>query len=249
MATKLKLHSHPTLNATSKANPGLYRSHKPNKNVMSNTSYITIGDKYNDSILKKSNHRSAYAGKQLITNPPKNTSGGVGFFTRSTYTSDNYSDKTTYLKTQPVDNRRLGFGTHDAARRDEFTTHIRTEQYREQLKFEALTKPAGGGEEGEAPAPRTFPKGLKECKHLYDIGRNIETEFDPKSSRDTFYNRLMCKSRDRAPMRTGGYYRSSADIGAGVEELDHGDCKPQFGHHKATKAFFDNSHLGQSSIG
>jgi len=183
-----------------------------------------------------------------MTMPPKNTSGNVGHFGKFTYTSDNYADKMSYLKKQPVDSRKLGFGTHDASKRDEFTTTIRTEQYRQQLKFETLTKPAEGAQE-DVPPEKTFPSGLKECKHLYDIGRTHETAFDPKSSRDTFYNRLQCKSRWRADRRTGGYHLSSAEIGEGVPELDHGKCKPTHGHQKATKYFFDRSHLGESAIG
>ena len=39
-----------------------------------------------------------------------------------------------YTKNQPLDSRKLGFGSHNAKNRDEFTLHIRTEQYRELLK-------------------------------------------------------------------------------------------------------------------
>lgn len=41
-----------------------------------------------------------------------------------------------YTTTQPLDSRKLGFGSHNAKNRDEFTLHIRTEQYRELLKSE-----------------------------------------------------------------------------------------------------------------
>lgn len=40
-----------------------------------------------------------------------------------------------------LDSRKLGFGTHDAANRDEFTSHIRTEQYRELLKVHCPLRP------------------------------------------------------------------------------------------------------------
>lgn len=39
-----------------------------------------------------------------------------------------------YLKTQPLDKRKSGFGTRDASRRDEFTNHLAVEQYRERLR-------------------------------------------------------------------------------------------------------------------
>jgi hypothetical protein len=244
---QVTIHCHPILNKTSHRNSGLYRTKKATADKPTPLSYTSIGDPYNDI---KSKPRAAYRGKQLQTNPPKNTSGGVGYFAKMTYTADRYSDTMTYLKSQPLERRKMGFGSKDASKRDEFTTTTRTEQYREQLKFETLTKPTAAKEAwGEdTQKENTFPAGLKETKFLYDIGRSQETAFDPKSSRDTFYNALMCKSRQRADRRTGGQFLSSLDYGDGVLDLDHGECKPQHGHHKATKQFFDHSHLGQSSL-
>lgn len=207
-----------------------------------------------DPHVRNGKVNSRFTGKQLQTNPPKNTSGNVGHFEKFVYAPDSYKDKTTYLKVQPVDRRKLGFGTHDAARRDEFTTTIRTEQYREQLRCETNktnktgNTPSSGRDEAQDFKKKEFPRGLRETKHLYDIGRSQETAFDPKSSRDTFYNALMCKSRNRPPRRTGGAYISSMDCGAGVQGLDHGACKPTHGHQRATKTFFDRSHLGESPL-
>ena len=41
-----------------------------------------------------------------------------------------------YVKTQPLETRKNGFGSRNAKMRDEFMSHIRTEQYREQLRSE-----------------------------------------------------------------------------------------------------------------
>ena len=87
-----------------------------------------------------------------------------------------------------------------------------------------------------------FPEGLTECKHLYDIGRSLSTEFDPKSSRDCFYNKLMSPSRKRPDRRTGGAYISAAECGTGVNKVEHEH--PHHGHDHATKQFYDKSHLG-----
>jgi len=242
---KLKAHCHPTLNESSKPRPGIYRSHRQGKNFIGTApSYITIGDPYQRTIQGSSRFKN----KQFITNPPKDTSGNIGHFEKYKYSSDNYSDQTKYLSKQPMEKRLLGFGSHDAAKRDEFTTTVRTEQYRQQLKFEGLTKSPDCEMEEECNE-NSFPVGLKETKFLYDIGRTQETSFDPKSSRDTFYNALMCKSRNRGPRRTGGYHLTSAECGQGVLDLDHAACKPTHGHQKATKSFFDRSHLGESPIG
>ena len=48
-----------------------------------------------------------------------------------------------YTKTQPIESRKLGFGSHNAKCRDEFMSHIRTEQYRSQLRAEAKTTEKG----------------------------------------------------------------------------------------------------------
>lgn len=58
-----------------------------------------------------------------------------------------------YLKTAPLDSRKLGFGSHMCANRDEFTLHVRTEQYREQLKTELkLTEDRARGAGSPEPA-------------------------------------------------------------------------------------------------
>jgi hypothetical protein len=41
-----------------------------------------------------------------------------------------------YLESQPENDRKNGFGSKDARRRDEFTNTTRTEQYREMLRKE-----------------------------------------------------------------------------------------------------------------
>jgi hypothetical protein len=50
--------------------------------------------------------------------------GGKSFV----YSSDQYAENVPYTKLQPHDKRKLGFGTHDAHKRDEFTQSIRTQQ-------------------------------------------------------------------------------------------------------------------------
>ena len=44
-----------------------------------------------------------------------------------------------YITAQPADKRRLGFGSHDATRRDEFSNTVRTRQLREALSQEKST--------------------------------------------------------------------------------------------------------------
>ena len=51
-------------------------------------------------------------------------------FAKVTYASEPYVDMERYTVTQPLENRKNGFGSKDASKRGEFTSHIRTEQYR-----------------------------------------------------------------------------------------------------------------------
>ena len=162
------------------------------------------------------------------------------------YMPDRYVEQLPYGKREPYDQRKLGFGTHDASKRDEFTQRIRTEQYRDLLKREKrlmdkhgghidarikaahkkLAAQVGGGvvfggtgpswlvsgrgrfatPAGDKTNPCTAQAkkdaeereraGLDAVKHLYDIGRGRETKFDPKMSRDRFYNTHKARKRE-----------------------------------------------------
>ena len=81
---------------------------------------------------------SRYRGKQFMTRPPIRPAGAdTGFFSKIKYDAGKFDDSTGYLKTQPLENRRNGFGTHMPKCRDQFTSHIETERYRELLKVRA----------------------------------------------------------------------------------------------------------------
>lgn len=67
-----------------------------------------------------------------MTNPSK-VGQLQGYFAPFQYATDSYQDSNKYIVTQPRDARKLGFGTHDANRRDEFTLDIRAKQYREAI--------------------------------------------------------------------------------------------------------------------
>jgi hypothetical protein len=247
------MQAHPILAKAAKVTPGIYMPHTQNKNILEkNLGYIGVNDQYKDPAFR-SKISSRFKGKQFITNPPKNSSGDVGYFDKLIHKGGVYVDRTKYIDTQPIDKRSMGFCSRDASRRDEFTTNIKTEQYREQLKCELtvanrLTKAAPKQAWAANKGKKTFPAGLKETKHLFDIGRKNETAFDPKSACDTFYNALQCKSRNRGERRTGGAYISSQEVGDGIAALDHGAWKPKHGLRHATKEFYDRSHVGQSAL-
>jgi len=91
-------------------------------------SYLNIGDPY----VKTQAQEGRIKGKQFMTNPSK-VGQLQGYFAPFQYATDTYQDSNKYIVTQPRDARKLGFGTHDANRRDEFTLDIRAKQYREAI--------------------------------------------------------------------------------------------------------------------
>ena len=109
----------------------MYRTHAFHAKALPKDQYITIGDPYGQA---KQDTLPRHKGKQVMTQPPKE--GVAGMFGRPEYKGEPYVDSNIYLKQVPLDKRKKGFGSRDIAKRDEFTLHIRTEQYRELLNGE-----------------------------------------------------------------------------------------------------------------
>lgn len=183
---------------------------------------------------------------------PQNAGDGYfGFAGKAfTYQGDKFQEYRPYLSIEPPDKRKLGFGTHDASRRDEFSQTIRTEQYRETLTKEsrALGDVAESDDvkalkEKTAKEPREFVAGKEEIKHLYDVGRNVHTEFDPKNGREKFYSITHGIVHEK---RMGGLRTASQDIGDGAWHYTY--QKPEFSTPSQVKNFFDNSHLDSSGL-
>lgn len=186
---------------------------------------------------------SRHKGKQLMTVPAKNTCNGVGYFDKKTYSSDPLQDTSMYLKTQPMDKRKAGFGSKDASRRDEFMNHVRTEQYRETLDtemqiLEKQKKSEPAQQLDELDKARKFPEGLDETKHLYDIGRSQTTEFNQKSHRDTFYTMRVGNSQYKR--NNGPFMLTSELVGLGADDVSGNRPTPKGA---STKQFYDHSHL------
>ena len=150
-----------------------------------------------------------------------------------------YNDKTSYLKAKRP--ASLSFQSKDASRRDEFSSVIRTQQYREALKAE--TRLMGSGKNQLADdeilaraaaaekGRKTFVEGLNEVEFLYDVGRNNFTLFDPHDERDHFYTQTR-KAMMHRKKRHGSTPTISSAFG------DFGDFKPgksEFGRLHTTK--------------
>jgi len=152
----------------------MYATKRINKNKI-DVSYISIQDPY----VENRKLPPRWKEKQFAVAHLPNPENG-GYFAKKTYAPDPYKEAVHFIKEQPADSRKLGFGTKDASKRGEFTATIRTEQYRETLKkeqrildhqrdpaAETMTLERARKREEE----RSFPEGLSETRRLYDIGR------------------------------------------------------------------------------
>jgi len=223
------------------------------KDVFAPASYITIGDK--DKPLaygQKEANRSCYAGKQFMTNPPKQ--GIYGAKVPEVYLDNThkwvsegveYKDKIWYKDLGQE--RKKGFLTSNFKRRDEFSLNFTTEQYRERLKQEhkhtanstaAAYKEMKEAMEQEIEAgggPSTIKTKTK--PNLYDLVYDGDDAYPTAvknsmiSGRDTKNPTQLSWNRDN-----GGQKLSSQDYGYGIDSANHG--KPEFARIPIIKSTF-----------
>jgi hypothetical protein len=162
-----------------------------------------------------------------------------------------YLETNKYKDTQPLDARKKGFGSKDASRRDEFANSIRTEQYREGMvkeKFlmsqnseklkEDLTRLLAQRTITESRASTTNGFSYSQKVSQYDIGRTRITPFDPKSSKDRFYQ--FDSDRDKR-FGVTGQKPISYNVGDLAWSLHY--KPPSHGGKSEVKNFYDKSHL------
>eukprot|EP00937_MAST-01D_sp_MAST-1D-sp2_P001530 g1530.t1 len=167
--------THPCLSKEAQPSPGIYATKEKYRNQKAEAGFISVGAKYVDP-AKRFAVGARYKGKQFTTRPLLDKSGGQGYmeaaYVKQPHVFGQYVDKDGYRTKQPLDQRKLGFASHDAARRDEFMSYIRTRQYREQLTAEkklmdkqqsAPAVEAGRAllQKGLQTPEKGFPQGLK----------------------------------------------------------------------------------------
>lgn len=219
-------------------NPGVEKL----KSLFSCPSFITIGDNY----VKKTQQWPRLGGKNFIANyPKKGRTVDVYFDKQHKWLLQNkkYADTAPplYRIEQPRDQRAgkgkqmVAFLSTDANKRGEFSNNMRCGQYEHGLKKEIQMMK-------QAP-PSTFDRdqlmvpehnreflankleGDTELNHfetpeyLYDIGREANTEFQPKDHREKFYSsnkRDISELKQFGPLRT---HVSSLKYGWGHQEV------------------------------
>jgi hypothetical protein len=185
---------------------------------------------------------------------PKNAENGM--FSKLTYQGGGYTETIKYKPVEGDDRKGFGFGSKDASRRDEFSSDIRTQQYRETLvKEQWLMNKSGASERltkllaerslSSVPETMTHTHGTMDCTYgeqvpQYDIGRTRVTPFNPNATKDAYYRFDTTKER-----RLGPYRPVSHDVGESSWEIHY--KPPQHGGKSEVKNFFDKSHLSVNS--
>jgi hypothetical protein len=175
-----------------------------------------------------------------------------------------------YLNIEPMDKRKLGFGSHDASRTDEFTLDIRVRQYRELLSQEAvhnskMVAEAAARLRGSRPTSAPVLTKAQERKrsqnayfaqyndrpelfqtrvpyNLYEIGKGPNvTPICNKCSRETFYCPHRVGRGEFTARRPGTANTASSVYGAFGDNTEV--FKPKYGNVAETKSFYDHSHL------
>mmetsp|Transcript_34640 Transcript_34640/g.56056 ORF Transcript_34640/g.56056 Transcript_34640/m.56056 type:complete len:238 (-) Transcript_34640:177-890(-) len=107
------------------------QAHAPNQ--FSTPTYVTIGDPYE----KKAAADARFVGKQFATAPLKQGDTPETLFEKAylwLHENKAFDDSWAYRLRQKE--KKKGFGSGDFKKRDEFTEHFRSEQYKERLRHE-----------------------------------------------------------------------------------------------------------------
>merc|ERR1711988_1711438 len=220
------------------SNPGIEKL----KGVFSSPSMITIGDNY----VKKFTQWPRLGGKNFKIGVPKKGRDADVYFDQNykwLYQNKKYADTAPplYRLEQPRDQRAgkgkamIAFLSTDANKRGEFSNVMRRGQYEHGLKKEMQMmkqQPESTFDREQMLVPernREFLSNKLEADNdedhyatpnfLYDIGREANTEFQPKDHRETFYSknkRDISELKKFGPLRT---HCSSLKYGWGHQEV------------------------------
>ena len=157
-------------------------------------------------------------------------------------TNRRYIDRTMYIKTQPPADRKKGFYSSDASRRDEFTLDIETEKWRERISTEmqfaerfAKRREEELTDEERAELERLAKAGTERRwthgpEYLFDLGKEATggtTPYEMKDARDTWYSKHRVMKLDNGQRHTGGIVLSSHATGDNLKGYNEW-AKPEF---------------------
>ena len=157
-------------------------------------------------------------------------------------TLNRYIDRTTYLKTQPPADRKRGFYSSDASRRDEFTLDIETQKWRERIstemqfaeRFAKRREDELTAEEREElerlAAAGTEPRWTHGPEYLFDLGKEATggtTPYEMKDARDTWFSKQRVKTLNGGKLDKGTVQLSSDAVGLNLRGYNDWS-KPEF---------------------
>lgn len=213
--------------------------------------FRTVGEPF-DSKKKDKNPR--WNGKQMITQPSKKQHCDArqqGYFSKLVYQHEEYFQQIPYTKTQPLDQRKLGFGSKDAFKTDEFTNTIATEVYRDTLRKEQKMKKRSdrilqkrreklGQAEPEADRlarEEMEAQANEDAPTLYDLTHDDSLQTYGSERRAKLF------PKDRL-MRMGPHKPMSYDIGFKCDDAKTISMnKASCGNSNATSQFYDSGHM------
>mmetsp|Transcript_50091 Transcript_50091/g.108556 ORF Transcript_50091/g.108556 Transcript_50091/m.108556 type:complete len:247 (-) Transcript_50091:258-998(-) len=217
---------------------------RAHRGVFSTSSYVSIGDQYGKKVPRDDREK----GVQFQAEFPKNGIGGArpnnALFDREhkwLFGGEKYIDRTMYIKTQPPDQRKKGFNSSDARRRDEFTLDIETQKWRERIstemqfaeKFSKHQEATMTDEErrlAEEASRKPEPRWSHGPKYLFDLGKEATggtTPYEMKDSRDTWYSKHRVAAENDGALNAGGYALSSRAYGDNLKNYNSW-TKPEF---------------------
>ena len=100
--------------------------------------------------------------------------------------SRTHSSRKSRTPTQPMEQRKLGFGSHDAHKTDEFTNVIRTETYRYQLKQGTSTSTKHRKVSANMPCCPSFSKLTKTHLSLHFKNKEARKSRLPRSKHQRY---------------------------------------------------------------
>mmetsp|Transcript_35963 Transcript_35963/g.49925 ORF Transcript_35963/g.49925 Transcript_35963/m.49925 type:complete len:237 (+) Transcript_35963:146-856(+) len=223
--------------------------------VFSTSSYITFGSRekplnyvlpttknhwYNPGV--KGVERSNFKGKNLITNPMKQGNMPDTLFEQKFQwisETDTYKDQIRYADKQK--DKKSGFLTSNFRRKDEFTSNLNSERYRETLLKDLRCDRKDVDrrmQKGFLPQIKSAqPRAAKSASFLYDLLDKEDSGYPSHVPRDTKNPTHVSLDRDYGTWKT-----ASQSIGGRVTLKDH--INPEYGHKPIVKkTFYNNSRL------
>lgn len=196
----------------------------------SKTGYNAVGEKYVDPGKRVQDDR--YKGKQISTAPATSTFGKF----ESLFVGEPY-DKNPKKKENLAG---FGFGSKDAANRDEFSDTLNVLRYREKLESEKKYRNRFLAEEAKKHGDGDSLDKAMKAAALAQQQNQESSLFDAvfNNNDDAVYDTLTRPKQHARPRNMGPYKTSAMVVGGNVNDANYN--VKRFGKKNCTKEFMDH---------